>query len=459
MEEPRPTSQKEDPLAATLPDKGMPRDELLAQMRATAADDAPWREGKTWSLVFYAGDELLATVKDAYSMFFSENGLSPQAFPSLKRFESEVLSITASLLNGPGAVGSMTSGGSESLLMAVKTARDHAAAVRGPIAEPEVVLPVSAHPAFHKACHYFGLKPVVIPVGYDLRADAEAARQALGEKTILMVGSAPGYPHGVVDPIEELASIAQERGVPLHVDACLGGFMLPFVERLGYPVPLFDFRVPGVTSISADIHKYGWAAKGASTILYRSPELRREQFFAYSDWPGGLYGSPTMTGTRPGGAIAAAWAALHFLGETGYLEIADRVMKTSRTLIAGIQAIEGLEIMGGPEMSVFAFRSDALDVHALAKQMFKRGWRLDRQQLPDALHMMVTLSHEPIVDDFLGDLAECTAVLVEEDSPQGRAKEGAGLYGAAGNAAPQSGRATQKAVIERILDGMNRTDG
>ncbi|MBI2889820.1 MAG: aspartate aminotransferase family protein [Nitrospirae bacterium] len=402
-----------------LPTRGLTREEVLSRMKELASRDARWRDGKTWSLVYFAGDDVLDLLKEAYTMFISENGLSPVAFPSLRHFEAEVLEMTAGILRGGGeAVGTMTSGGTESILMAVKTARDRARAERPEVAQPEMVLPITAHPAFEKASHYFGVKAVHIPIREDLRADVEAARKAVTENTILMVGSAPGYPHGVVDPIEQMAALAAENGILFHTDACLGGFLLPWVRRLGYPVPAFDFSVPGVTSISADLHKYGFTAKGASTVVYRNDSIRRHQFFAYTEWPGGLYGSPSMTGARPGGAIAAAWAVMKYLGEEGYLRIARKIMDTTTRLQDGIRSIPELRILGRPAMSVFAFTSDRINVYALAEAMEARGWKLDRQQLPPSLHMMVTPAHERIVEPFLADLKACVGeVAAAGESP------------------------------------------
>ncbi|MBC7224497.1 MAG: aspartate aminotransferase family protein, partial [Anaerolineae bacterium] len=233
-----------------LPSEGKPREEVLAALRAARERDARWHEGRTWCLVYHAGDDILDLLKEAYTLFFAENALNPMAFPSLRKFEAEVVAMTASLLGGDEeTAGTMTSGGTESILMAVKTARDWARAHRPDVVAPEMVLPATAHPAFHKAGHYFGVRPVVVPVDGGFRADVEAARQAITPRTILLVGSAPTYPHGVMDPIADLAALAQEHGCLFHVDACVGGFILPFVRRQGYPVPDFDFRVPGVTSI------------------------------------------------------------------------------------------------------------------------------------------------------------------------------------------------------------------
>lgn len=430
-----------------LSPQGLSHAEVLARMRAMRAEDARWREGRTWSLVYDAGEDVRRLLAEAYTEFMSENGLSPLAFPSLRRFEAEVLAIAAELFHGDTAAGTMTSGGTESLLMAVKTARDYARAERG-ITEPELVLPASAHAAFHKAAHYFGVKPVVVPLGPDFRADVAAMREAMTPRTILLVGSAPSYPHGVVDPIAELGELARERGVLLHVDACLGGFLLPFARRLGHPIADFDLAVPGVTSLSADLHKYGYAAKGASLILYRTPELRRYQFFTYTEWCGGVYASPSMAGTRPGGAIAAAWAVLRHLGEEGYLRLARTVLDTAQALKEGVATTPGLRLLGAPPASVFAFTSDTLNIYELGDAMEARGWRLDRQMRPPALHMMVTPAHARVVEPFLKDLRECAARLGSgEPAPEGSAA----LYGALG-ALAEAGEA--EAVVMQMLEGL-----
>ncbi|MFZ5823560.1 MAG: pyridoxal phosphate-dependent decarboxylase family protein [Bacillota bacterium] len=412
----------------SLPAQGLPKDELFRRMTEQRAGDFNWHDGRTWSLVYHAGDEITALIREAYAMFIHENGLGPLAFPSIRRMEAEVVSMSASLLGGDGeVVGNMTSGGSESILMAVKTARDRARAERPEVTAPEMLLPVTAHPAFDKAAHYFGLTPVKVPVTAGFRADLSALRDLITRNTVLMVGSSPSYPHGVIDPIAEMAALAAERSIHFHVDACVGGFLLPFARRLGHPVPAFDFTVPGVDSISADLHKYGYAAKGASVILFRNQQIRRHMFFATTDWPGGLYGSPTMTGTRPGGAIAAAWAVLNYLGEEGYLRLARTVLDTTRAIVEGIRATPGLRVLGEPDMSVLAFASDELDVFSLADALDQRGWHLDRQQRPNSLHLMVTPAHAGIVEPFLRDLRESTALLLGG----GPAPEGsAAMYGA-----------------------------
>lgn len=411
-------------------------------MQEMRKQDADWRAGKTFSLVYFLDDEHTQLLKDAYTMFFSENGLSPMAFSSLRRFETELISMVADMLGGgQAAIGSMTSGGTESILMAVKSARQWARANKPNISEPEVIVPITVHPAFEKAMHYFDLKPVHIPIGDDFRAEVEAAREAINENTILMVGSAPAYPHGVVDPIEELAAIADEHGILFHVDACLGGFLLPWLKKLGHPIPPFDLSVAGVTSISADIHKYGFASKGASCVVYKDEELRKHQYFAYTQWPGGLYASPSATGTRPGGAIAAAWATLQHMGQDGYLATAKKIMDITERFKKGIEEIDGLRILGKPNMSVFAFTTDKGDIFALGDELENKGWHLDRQ--PGSLHMMITPVHENVVDDFLSDLS--TAAEKIATSSEAGVSGMAAMYGMVA-ALPDKGQAKDMVI-------------
>jgi glutamate/tyrosine decarboxylase-like PLP-dependent enzyme len=411
-----------------LPEQGLPRQQVLDDLSRLRRGDARWEQGRTFSLVYHAGDEHTEFLKRAHNLYFSENALNPGAFRSLLRLENEAVAMTGAMLHGDEhTAGTLTSGGSESIFMAVKTYRDRARAQHPEIAQPEMVLPTTVHPAFNKAGHYLGVRPVHVPLGPDFRVDVEAVRRAIGPSTVLVVGSAPAYPHGVIDPIAELAGIAHERGLGMHVDACLGGFLLPFVERLGHPIPPFDFRVPGVTSMSADLHKYGFAAKGASAILYRDKELRRYQFFVHTDWPGGLFGSTTAAGTRPGGSIAAAWAALVAMGEDGYLRTADLIMKTTRAFQEGIAKIPGLRIVGKPAMSVFAFAADAVDIFVVADAMEGRGWHIDRLQDPAAIHLMITPAHVQAVDAYLGDLR--SSVDYAAAHPEAAGQGAAAMYG------------------------------
>ena len=396
----------------SLPQQSQAKQAVLDTMKAARDHDVKWREGRVFSLVFNAGDEVSDMLKEAYNLYFSENGLNPTAFPSLKKFETEVVSMVASLLNGDDdVVGNMTTGGTESLLMAVKTARNYARAAKPQIKTPEVILPMTAHPAFEKAAEYFDVKMVHVPVREDYRTNVAAMEAAITPNTIMLVGSAPSYPQGVVDPIRDLAQVAVKHNLLLHVDACVGGMMLPFVRKLGFTIPDFDFAIPGVTSISCDLHKYGYAAKGASVILYRNSALRRHMFFSYINWAGGVYVSPTMTGTRPGGPIAAAWAIMNFLGEEGYLKLADVVMRTARKIREGIASMTDARVLSNPDMSVLAIASDKWDVYQIGDELTARGWHLDRQQFPPSLHMTIVPAHALVADQFLIDLKESIAAV------------------------------------------------
>lgn len=395
----------------TLPDQGRSFDAVLDDLKAYGQQDPDYKTGRTWSLVYYLGEDYTDFLNEAGRLYASANGLNPMAFKSLKRFESEVIRITADLLNGDDQTcGIMTSGGTESCLLAVKTYRDMARK-RKKVKKPEMIIPESAHVAWEKGAGYFDVKPVRIPLGEDFKVDTDLVRKAVNRRTVMILGSAPGYPHGVIDDIETLGQIAAEKQIPLHIDACVGGYLLPFVEALGYDIPPFDFRVPGVTSISADTHKYGFSAKGASTILYRNMDYMEHQFFVSTEWPGGVFASPGILGTRPGGAVAAAWAALQATGRKGYLENARKIMAATATLITGVNAIEGLEVVGSPQASLFAYRSveKKLGIYAVGDQMEQRGWHIDRQQRPESLHAMVTPMHLDVAERYLADLAESVA--------------------------------------------------
>lgn len=390
-----------------LPATGMPADEVLDRLQGLRADDRDWRAGRVFSLVYSAGEEVHHLLEQASLLYLSENALNTEVFPSLRRMQADILDITGHLLGGgENTAGFLTSGGTESILMAVKAAREWGRAERG-IERPSMVLPTSAHAAFAKADHYFGVRSIRVPVRDDWRADPQAMAGAIDETTVLIVGSAPSYPQGVVDPIPELAALAAERQVLCHVDACMGGFLLPFLERLGRFGKPWDFRVPGVTSMSADLHKYGYAAKGVSTVLYRSKDLRRHQAFVTTDWLGGLYGSPAMAGTKPAGPIAAAWAVLHHLGEDGYRRLTEQTSDAARALIAGIRAIPGLSTRGEPDAALVAFGAahpDALDIFAVGDVLGREGWYFDRQTPPDSLHGTVHAGHATVIPDVLAAL-------------------------------------------------------
>jgi glutamate/tyrosine decarboxylase-like PLP-dependent enzyme len=359
----------------------------------------------------------------------------------------------ADIGDGPGSdtgvAGTLSSGGSESIQLAMKTYRDHARATRG-ITQPQMIVPMSAHAAFDKAAQYFGIEIVHIPTGPDWRADVAATEAAITDDTIVIVGSSPSFPHGVIDPIEELSELARSRGIGFHTDACLGGFVVPWAEKLGYPVPPFDFRLPGVTSMSADTHKYGYAAKGTSVVLYRSMELRHHQYFTITDWPGGLYASPSFAGSRPGALSAACWAALVSVGEEGYLDATRRILAVADEVKAGLRdGFPELEILGDP-LYVIAVRSaDAsLDVFRVLDAMTARGWSLNGLHRPAAFHLCVTLRHTKpgFTERFLADLrAAIDHVRANPDAEGGMAP----IYGMA-DTIPERGL-----VSDAMLDHMD----
>ncbi len=445
---------------AQIPAQGADRDALLAAMQDMRSGDADWHGGKTWSMVYFIGEDHHAFLKQAHNLFFAENGLNPMAFQSLKRMESEVVQMTAGMLNGGrDTVGTMTSGGTESILLAVKAARDRARRTRPWILRPELVAPKTIHVAFDKACHYFGVKPRYVDVGPDFRADVAAMRKAIGRNTVLVAASAPQYPQGVIDPIEELGEICQSKNLPFHVDACFGGFILPWIEALGHELPTFDFRVPGVTSMSADVHKFGYAAKGASVVLYRDMTYLRHQFFVSTDWPGGIYASPSMPGTRPGGPIAAAWAALRSIGRDGYIAHTREAVAAAQELRAGVNGIVGLQVLGAAHSTVVAIGaasagSEGVDIYAVADVMQERGWSVDRQQHPACLHCTVNAHNRPQVPGFLADLTEAVAHV--RAHPELSSEGNAAMYGMM---AKVPVRGLVKLSVQKVMEGMYGPDG
>jgi sphinganine-1-phosphate aldolase len=417
-------------MSASIPTHGRKLDDILADLRAKSASDTKWREGRVFSLVYHAGEQHEQLLQKAHALYASTNLLNPMAFGSLKRMEREIIEMAATLFHAPPtAVGTVTSGGTESILCAVAAYRDRARRRKPWIIWPELVVPTTIHPAFDKAAHYFGVKLVKVPVGPDYRADVPAMAKAVTWKTIGLVASAPQYAHGVVDPIGELGQLAMTKKLPLHVDACVGGFILPWLEKLGRTVPVWDMRVPGVTSISADLHKFGYAGKGASVLVWRRLEDMRHQIFVATDFPGGIYASPTMLGTRPGGPIAAAWATLQSFGADGYLAIAKQAADAADRFRAGISAIPGLTVLGKSDSTIVSYAAVGADVYALADRMEARGWTVDRQQRPASIHLTVTANHAAIVDEYLKDLA---AALAEVRADPSLAKSGtAPMYGMA----------------------------
>lgn len=389
--------------------------DLLETVKQKKLKDIDWRRGRAFCLIYYPGEEREKTIKAVFDQYYADNALNPTATPSLAELETEAVSMCADLFHGDEQVcGNITTGGTESILLAVKTAKDWARQHRPNITKPHVVVPESVHPAFMKAFQIMDVDYTATKVDKDYRADVSAMEKAITANTIMVVGSAPSYPFGVVDPIREVAALAIRKKLLCHVDACIGGFLLPFVKELGYPVPDFDFLVDGVTSLSADVHKYGYSPKGASVILYRTHELRRFQFSLYTKWAGGIYASPTITGTRAGGNIAGAWAAIRSIGREGYMEMAKATMDTTEQIKNAIAQIDELDLIGQPDMSIVAVKSNMLDVYILADELNKKGWHFERQQLPPSLHFTVNYIHRDIIGEFLVDLKASVAIAKEK---------------------------------------------
>ncbi len=405
------------PVTRAFPQQGRPRADVLAEIEAMAEiEDSPYHEGKVSGSIYSGDEEHYEFLNEVFGHYSHANVLQRDMYPSATRFEGEIIAMTADLLHAPGAVeggpfGVLTSGGTESLMNPLLVYREWGRA-RG-IANPNVVMPVTAHPALDKGGHYFGIDLRKAAVTDEFIADMDSVRSLIDENTVALVGSAGTYPHGLIDPISELSELALERGINLHVDGCLGGFILAWGQDLGYPVPTWDFRLPGVTSISADTHKYGFGLKGSSVLTYRSAELRRLQYFIVPEWPGGLYTSPGMSGSRSGGIIAAAWAAMVTLGREGYLAIAGDIFRTAAALRATIEAVPELRVLGNPFFNVAFTTTDesGLDIFLVNDYLASQRWRLNGLQKPAALHFCVTRpnTQEGVVEHFAADLAEAIA--------------------------------------------------
>ncbi len=392
-----------------LPQSGRTWGELETEMASFRQDDADWRGGRVPFHVWYGGDDIFDIQIKGYTMFMQENGGGAgRTFKSLKIMEDGVLDFGAELLRGPDSVGHITSGGSESIFVAMKAARDWARDKLPHVTQPEIVIPYSGHPTFNRAGQYLGLKVTRVPVGEDFRADVKAMAKAISPDTIALLGSAVCFPYGVIDPIEDLSELARERGLWLHVDACVSGYTAPFCRELGYPVPDFDFTVPGVMSISADLHKYGFCAKGTSTVLYRNPDFERYQPFEFDEWPVGRFANPNVASSRPGGSISGAWAVMNYLGRDGYLKLNDRLMTMRQRYMDGINAIDGLHINGQPHSLIITFSSHdpAVDMGAVADVLTERDWFVGRLVQPKGILIGLSLPHEAACDEYLAQLKE-----------------------------------------------------
>ncbi|MBW2611971.1 MAG: aminotransferase class V-fold PLP-dependent enzyme [Deltaproteobacteria bacterium] len=441
-----------------LPATGRKKETIIGELEALkAAEESKWKNGLVSGAVYHGAQDHIDFLNEVYALTSQTNPLHTDVWPSITKFEAEVISMTANMMSAEKVndvedaddevCGALSSGGTESILLAMKTYRDWAREMKG-IRNPEMIVPSTAHAAFDKASQYFNIKMKRIPVDENFKADIEKTRDAITPNTIVIVGSTPSFPHGVIDPIEALSELAREEDIGFHTDACLGGFILPWAEKLGYEVPLFDFRLPGVTSISVDTHKYGYAAKGSSIILYRNPELRRYQFYTTTDWPGGLYLSPTFAGSRSGALSAAAWAAMLSIGEEGYLANTKKILEAAAVIKDGIRDIPELYLLGDALWDI-AFSSKDLNIYKVMDYMGEKKWSLNGLQNPAAVHICLTLRHaqEGLPEKFITDLK--SAVESTINNP-GKAVDGAGrLYGMSANI-PIKG--VVDAFLKRFLD-------
>jgi sphinganine-1-phosphate aldolase len=391
----------------TMSEHGRPHSDILAEIRARKGGDADWMHGRSPLYVFKADEPLHEMGRAAFFEYFSENALGAgRAFPSVKQMESEVVAMALGLFNAPEtAAGFMTTGGTESIIQAVQACRDWTRQQRGDAQHRgNIVAPLSAHPAFEKAAKLMDLQVKRAPVGIDFRADVAALEAMIDDDTIMLVGSAPCFPYGVIDPIAEIGALAQRRGIWLHVDACVGGYLAPFAKMIGRDIPTFDFSVPAVQSMSADLHKFGFCPKPASTVFYRTPELAKFQYFDANVWPNGRFLTSTLVGTRPAGGVAAAWAVFQFLGLQGYQRVARDVMTFVDEYRAGIESIDGLKVLGKPHLSIVAYGSDEFDVFRVAELMAPKGWLPGLVQQPRGIHRMMSMVHAISLDEYLADV-------------------------------------------------------
>ena len=447
----------------SIPAQGRSREQILEELRAMAAEEDRLGDAGRCSGSIYSGDhEHYHFLAEAFEVFAHSNVLQRDMYPSANKLEGEIVAMALDMLNGASVAGHhpgqepcgvLTSGGSESLISAVYAYREWAREERG-ITEPQMIMPRTAHVALDKGAHYFGVEVLHAPTGPDHLVDVDWVREHITDRTVLLVGSAGSYPYGLIDPIEALGAMAEEHGIGLHVDGCLGGFLLPWREKLGYPVDRFDFRVPGVTSISADTHKFGYALKGTSVLMYRDKHLRRHQYFTAPDWPGGLYLSPGISGSRSGGLIAATWASMLSMGQQGYLDAADAIFSTAARIRASVESVPELEVMGDPTFLVaFKANPQALDDMAIFHvndALIERGWRMNALHLPPALHFCVTRPNtQPgVAEQFDTDLR--AAVEYAKNPTRATPRSGA-LYGFGGT---PEGTATLDGLLTAGLDLM-----
>ncbi|XP_041363626.1 sphingosine-1-phosphate lyase 1-like [Gigantopelta aegis] len=440
-----------------LPKQGLAKDELMIELnKYKALDRGNWQDGWVSGMVYNGQMDLTDIMSTTYGMFAWSNPLHPEVFPNVVKMEAEIVRMTCNMFNGgPKAVGTMSTGGTESILLVCMAYRNMIQEKRG-VKFPEIIVPITAHAAFDKAAHILRMKITHIPVDpITCKVDMKAMRRAIGRKTCMLVGSAPGFPHGVIDPIQEIAELGMNNNIPVHVDACLGGFLIAFMGKAGYPIEPFDFQVPGVTSISADTHKYGYAPKGSSVIMYSDAKFRHYQFFQQVNWPGGVYATPTLGGSRAGAIIAACWSAMMFMGESGYVDATRKIITTARYIIEELRKNDHITVMGDPQVSVVAIKSDRFDVYRLVDKLHTRGYTLNPLQFPASIHLCVTLVHtkKGVADRFVKDIRELTTEIMK--NPDLKAVGQAAVYGLA-QSVPD--RSLVKELASMYLDSCYSTD-
>ncbi|MED6263836.1 Sphingosine-1-phosphate lyase 1 [Characodon lateralis] len=415
-----------------LPSKGLTQSQVMEKIKEyDTLNEVQWEKGCVSGAVYWGDETLTKLLVKVYGDFAWSNPLHPDIFPGVRKMEAEVVRMSCTLFHGgPNSCGTVTSGGTESILMACKAYRDMAHE-RG-VKYPEILAPVSIHAAFDKAAHYFGMKLVHIPLDQKtMKVDVKAMRRAISKNTAMLVCSAPQFPHGIIDPVEDVAKLAVRYNIPLHVDACLGGFLIVFMEKAGYSLAPFDFRVKGVTSISADTHKYGYAPKGSSVILYSDKSYRQYQYFVAPDWQGGIYASPSVAGSRPGGIIAACWATMMYMGESGYVDATRKIISTARKIRNEIKNIKGVFVFGNPEVSVVAIGSEVFDIFRLSNALTSKGWNLNTLQYPSSIHICCTVLHtQPgVADRFIREVKDQVAIIMK--NPKEKTTGKGAIYGMA----------------------------
>ncbi|KAM6916019.1 sphingosine-1-phosphate lyase 1 [Xenentodon cancila] len=439
-----------------LPSRGLSQSQVMDKIKEyETLNEVKWEKGCVSGAVYWGDESLTKLLVKVYGDFAWSNPLHPEIFPGVRKMEAEVVRMSCTLFHGgPNSCGTVTSGGTESILMACKAYRDmaHERGVR----HPEILAPVSVHAAFDKAAHYFGMKLVHIPLDKKtMKVDMKAMKRAISRNTAMLVCSAPQFPHGIIDPIQEVAKLAVRYNIPLHVDACLGGFLIVFMTKAGYPLAPFDFRVKGVTSISADTHKYGYAPKGSSVILYSDKKYRQYQYFVAPDWQGGIYASPSVAGSRPGGIIAACWATMMYMGENGYVDATRKIISTARKIRTGICKVKGIFVFGEPEVSVVAIGSDVFDVFRLSNALTSKGWNLNTLQYPSSIHICCTVLHtQPgVAERFIHDVTEQVAIIMK--NPKEKTTGMGAIYGMA-QAIPDRSLVTE--ISRGFLDCLYSTE-